>query len=107
VQGQDTFTFSGSLYGVTSDANEIIVALTGGQVGPDKTTGTVFVTIVAPIHGEAATSLWGDCSVSVLGGQIQGGSIWAALSCPSLAVAIDGSCRVENSVITLDHCDGG
>jgi hypothetical protein len=112
VHGSGPYTFSGSLNASASDANKdpITITFSSGVVNSDKLTGTVTVGVSTPQLGDTFGSGSTPCTVTVINGQVKGGSIWANFSCPSLTSPPSGLCSsgVAPSVSTLlfENCDG-
>jgi len=106
VRGKGTFTFSGSLHGVTLDSKHypITVNFTNGTV--DATgKGTASLSVYTPVLAGNFNSSE-PCTVQVVGGQIKGGSMWATFTCPSITTAPSGKCQIGTSVIVFENCDG-
>lgn len=107
VKGSGPYTFSGSFHGTTPDGNHypITVSFSSGTVDKDGVNGTVAVSVFTPVLA-ANFSSTDACTVTVLNKQIKGGSIWAKFSCPSITNPPSGLCRVGDSVIVFENCDG-
>ena len=107
VRGSGPFTFSGSLHANDNENNPIAVSFTDGQVGTDKTNGTVTLNVFTSQLGPAFTSAPGACTVTVINRQIKPGSIWATFACPSITSAPVGQCQIgSTSTIVFENCDG-
>jgi hypothetical protein len=112
VQGKGPFTFSGSLQATATDAAQdpITVAFSNGVVNSDKKTGTVTVSVFTPQLDAPYSSGDMPCTVTVINGQIKGGSIWADFSCPSLTTPPSGVCTSgvapSISTVVFENCDG-
>ena len=109
VHGSGPFTFSGTLHGSTNDVNKypITVTFSDGNVGADKTTGTVSVSVFTPQLAGTFSSAPSACTVNVIGKQIKGGSIWATVSCAAVSASPAQECEIgTSSVIVFENCDG-
>ena len=109
VHGSGPYTFSGSFHGATNDVNKypITVTFSDGTVAADKLTGTATVNVFAPELAGTFASKTSACTVSVIGQQIKGGSIWASFSCNAISAPPQQECEVgSSSVIVFENCDG-
>jgi len=105
VKGSGPFTFSGSIH---TDVSKLTLSLTNGVVNADKLTGTATVTVyTADLSGTFASAA-SACTVSVINQQVQPGSMWATLSCPTVTNGSTAqSCAVgETTTFVLENCDG-
>jgi len=105
VHGGGPFTFSGSIHGNTPDGSTVDLNLTNGQVGADKSTGTVDVSLYTQDTLARLSSTGGSCTVTTVGMNIKGGSIWAKVSCPAVSAPPSYQCGIDATVV-FEDCDG-
>jgi predicted RNA-binding Zn-ribbon protein involved in translation (DUF1610 family) len=104
------FVFTGSFTGTTLDGDHPPVTITfdNGVIGDDKVNGTASITVREPNLGGTFSSD-APCPITVLGGAIKPGSMWAKFSCPTLgdpSRAPTPVCAVGDSAIVFGNCDG-
>lgn len=111
VHGSSTYTFSATIKGLThtTPSSKVALTITNGTINMDKMTGTA--TIAANTTELAATysSAAGACTVTVVGDNVKGGSLWATTYCPSITdpTAPGKACSIGvSTTFVLENCDG-
>jgi hypothetical protein len=102
------FVFTGSLTGTTLDGDRVPVTVTfdNGVIGDDKVHGSASITVLETHLGSTPFSSDAPCPITVLGGAIKPGSMWAKFSCPSVSLELSGVCTIGDSAIVFENCDG-
>lgn len=109
VQGNGTFTFSGTIKGTTgtTPSDQVTLTMTNGTI--NSTTGTVTASVnVTQLAGNFSSPA-GGCMVSVVGDNVKPGSLWATVMCPTISdpSAPGKSCSVGPiTTFVLENCDG-
>ena len=111
VQGSSTFTFSGTIKGITNTtpSSKVSFQILSGSVNMDQMTGTATVAVNTNELAGNFTSPTGDCKVSVVGPNVKGGSIWASITCPNISdpTSPGKACKVgDTTTFVLENCEG-
>jgi hypothetical protein len=111
VQGSSTFTFSGTLKGITNTtpSSKVSFQILSGSIDMGKMKGTATVAVNTNELAANFTSPAGDCAVSVVGDNVKPGSIWATITCPNITdpTSPGKACKVgDTTTFVLENCDG-
>ena len=108
VKGGGPYNFSGTIKGVSSESDTVTMTMTNGVVAADKLTGTATIAINAPQLAGTFTSPPDMCTLTVVGGNVKPGSLWATVTCPSIADSSTGkTCSIGPiTTFVLENCDG-
>lgn len=111
VKGSSTFTFSGTLKGITNTTPSAKVSLqiTDGVINMDKMTGTATASVNTNDLAGNFGSTAGGCTVSVVGDNVKPGSLWATMTCPNIAdpTSPGKACSIGPiTTFVLENCDG-
>jgi hypothetical protein len=111
VNGSSTFTFSGTVKGITNTtpSSKVAFQLTNGVINTDKMTGTATVAVNTNDLAANFTSPAGGCTVGVVGDNVKAGSLWATVTCPTITdpTAPGRACSVGSiTTFVLENCEG-
>jgi hypothetical protein len=106
VKGAGPYSFSGTIQATSSELDEVTLTITDGVVDADKLTGSASISVFTTDLRQTYDSQVKACPITVVGGQIKRGSIWATFSCPSIYPSNLGVCIIGPSAFVLENCDG-
>jgi len=108
VRGSGPYAFSATIQALSSQSDAVKLNITNGIINADKTTGSATVSVFTPQLAARYVSAEGSCPVTVVGQNVKSGSLWAMVSCPSVADATTGqTCSVGlATTFVLENCDG-
>lgn len=109
VHGSDSFTFSGTIKGLSSESDKVTFTITNGMINTDKKTGTATIAVNTTQLPANYTSAAGACTITVVGTNVKPGSLWATAKCPSISdpSSPGSACSIgETTNFVLENCDG-
>jgi len=108
VHGGGPYTFSGTIKGLSSESDKVTFTITNGNVSADKATGTATIAVNTPQLPGTFTSPEGGCALTIVNGNVKGGSIWATANCPTITEPSTAkTCAVgTTTTFILENCDG-
>ena len=109
VHGSGSFTFSGTIKGLTKESERVTFTITNGVINTDKMTGTATIAVNTTQLPANYTSPVGACAITVVGDNVKPGSLWASAACPSITdpSSPGNACRVgDSTTFVLENCDG-
>jgi hypothetical protein len=104
--GKGNFNFSGSLHAATPHDGLITITFNGAINMMDtdgNPTGTASVSVFTPTSGSLSGNA--PCTVTVLQGQIKGGSMWASFTCDQVSSPPSSLCGVAGYIV-FENCSG-
>jgi hypothetical protein len=111
VNGSSTFTFSGTIKGITNTtpSSKVAFQVSNGVINMDRLTGTATVAVNTNELAGNFASPAGACTVGVVQDAVKAGSLWATVTCPSISdpTSPGKACSVGSiTTFVLENCDG-
>ena len=108
VTGGGPFNFSGNIKALSGTSDFVTMTITNGVIAADKLNGTATIAINTPQLAATFTSPPGMCTLTVVGGNVKPGSVWATAYCPSVTDTSTGkACSIgTTTTFVFENCEG-